>query len=106
MGEANGLVSNTVHQFSGKNGGGIWGALRGGIVCFPDTSNPENFKCYDTRDGLQDEYIHALMEDGNANVWFSSDKGISCYNERERSYTIMVIVMGFLWGAFRMQLYV
>ena len=81
-GEANGLVSNTVHQFSGKNGGGIWGALRGGIVCFPDTSNPENFKCYDTRDGLQDEYIHALMEDGNANVWFSSDKGISCYNER------------------------
>lgn len=80
-GEANGLVSNTVHQFSGKNGGGIWGALRGGIVCFPDTSNPENFKCYDTRDGLQDEYIHALMEDGNGNVWFSSDKGISCYNE-------------------------
>lgn len=81
-GEANGLVSNTVHQFSGKNGGGIWGALRGGIVCFPDTGTPENFKCYDTRDGLQDEYIHALMEDGNGNVWFSSDKGISCYNER------------------------
>lgn len=22
------------------------------------------------------------MEDGNGNVWFSSDKGISCYNER------------------------
>lgn len=82
--EANGLVSNTVHQFSDKSGGGIWGALRGGIVCFPDTGNPENFQCYDNRNMLQDEYIHALMEDNNGNVWFSSDKGISCYNVREK----------------------
>ena len=93
-------------NFSGKNGGGIWGALRGGIVCFPDTSNPENFKCYDTRDGLQDEYIHALMEDGNGMYGLVQIKEFLVIMRGARNYTIMVIVMEFLWEVFRMQLYV
>ena len=79
-----GLCSNTVHQLiSDKEGKGVWGALRGGIVRIADTRKPSSFRCYGRKDGLEDVYVHALHEDGAGNLWFSTECGISCMHREE-----------------------
>ena len=79
LNDKNGLCSNTVHLLAPDNeGSGLWGALRGGIVRIPDTEEPNEFRCYSSKDGLEDVYIHALKEDTAGNLWFSTDHGITC----------------------------
>lgn len=85
--DKNGLISNTIHQFSfDGDRRGVWVALRGGIARIPDTLVPEEFICYDSRNELNDVYVHALVEDWQHNLWFSTDRGISCYRKQEKKF--------------------
>lgn len=61
------------------SGGKIWfGTRDGGLVFYdPDT---EKFKTYDMNNGLPNNTIYGILEDGQNNLWLSSNKGISKFN--------------------------
>ncbi len=49
-----------------------------GLVCFLSTDEL-NYKTYQRKDGLINTNICAITEDKKGNIWFSNNKGISCY---------------------------
>ena len=82
----NGFCSNSINQLYMDTEGGIWAATRNGIGYIKDTNHPESFIGYQYEDGLEDTYIHALQEDKAGNIWFSTDKGISCWNREQDKF--------------------
>ena len=82
----NGFCSNSINQLYIDTKGGIWAATRSGIGYIKDTNHPENFTGYKYGDGLEDTYVHALQEDKDGNIWFSTDKGISCWNREQNKF--------------------
>jgi len=59
--------------------GKLWfGTRDGGLIVFdPQT---RQFKTYDMKDGLPNNDIYGILEDGKNNLWLSSNKGISKFN--------------------------
>ena len=84
--DENGFCSNSINQLYMDSQGGIWAATRNGIGYIKDTKQPELFTQYSYEDGLEDTYIHALQEDKAGNIWFSTDKGISCWNRKRNKF--------------------
>lgn len=82
----NGLYSDAINQLYLDAQGEVWVATRNGIGYIKDTSHPESFTVYKYEDGLEDTYIHALQEDKAGNIWFSTDKGISCWNRKQNKF--------------------
>lgn len=66
-----------------------WGTGEG-LVCFPST-DALTYKTYQRKDGLLNTNICAITEDKKGNIWFSNNKGISCYVTDKTASTITVI---------------
>lgn len=56
----------------------MWIGTGEGLVCFPST-NVLTYKTYQRKDGLTNTNICAITEDKKGNIWFSNNKGVSCY---------------------------
>ena len=56
----------------------MWIGTGEGLVCFLSTDEL-NYKTYQRKDGLINTNICAITEDKKGNIWFSNNKGISCY---------------------------
>ena len=56
----------------------MWIGTGEGLVCFLSTDEL-NYKTYQRKDGLINTNICAIAEDKKGNIWFSNNKGISCY---------------------------
>jgi signal transduction histidine kinase/ligand-binding sensor domain-containing protein len=65
--------------------GNLWvGSNKYGVYyCKPDGSVIQNF---DNTNGLPGNRIHAIIEDNNGNMWFSTSNGISCYNIKTKKF--------------------
>lgn len=74
----NKFCSNVVCMMIMDHRGHVWIATKNGLGYIPDTRRPDDFKCYTTRNGLTNSYIHAIQEDRHGNIWMTSDRGISC----------------------------
>ena len=81
-----GFCSNVINQLYLDAKGGVWAATRNGLGYIKDTNHPEHFTGYKYGDGLKDTYVHALQEDKVGNIWFSTDKGISCWNRKQEKF--------------------
>lgn len=64
-------VYNTLYTDSR---GWTWGGTSDGLELF---STRENKKKYHTKDGLSNNFIHALLEDKNGHIWVTTSNGIS-----------------------------
>ena len=47
---------------------------------------PEPGKTYDKTNGLPDNTIHAIVEDNQGNLWISTNKGISHFNQKTQHF--------------------
>ena len=56
----------------------MWIGTGEGLVCFLSTDEL-NYMTYQRKDGLINTNICAIAEDKKGNIWFSNNKGISCY---------------------------
>ncbi len=75
---ANGSLSSSIVPFLLQDSNAnIWAATLAGLVEFPkgDWAHPYTFG-YSA--GLTDVMIHAIAEDKEHNIWFSTDRGLSC----------------------------
>lgn len=100
----NGFCSNAVNNLYADSKGCIWAATRNGIACFENTENPSRYKVYNELQGIENPYVHAILEDQSGNLWFSTNSGISLWDgtrERFNNYShLNGVPMGdFLNGA-------
>jgi signal transduction histidine kinase/DNA-binding response OmpR family regulator/sugar lactone lactonase YvrE len=82
----NGFCSNSVNSLYMDSRGSIWVATRKGIACIEDSNLPEQYECYNEKQGLQDSYVRAIQEDKDGNIWLSTDNGISFWNRQKMQF--------------------
>ena len=59
--------------------GKLWfGTRTGGLVFFDQQT--QRFRTFDMKNGLPNNCIYGILEDGKSNLWLSSNKGISKFN--------------------------
>jgi signal transduction histidine kinase/ligand-binding sensor domain-containing protein/AraC-like DNA-binding protein len=73
------LNSNSFISHYIDSRGKLWFGTRGGGLVFFDP-DIRKFKTYDMNDGLPNNTIYGILEDGQNNLWLSSNKGISKFN--------------------------
>ncbi len=77
-GDMTGISSDRTGALLETRDGTLWvGTHGGGINRFNRVTG--TFDCFDTLDGLPDNMIHGMLEDGGGNLWISSGKGICCF---------------------------
>ena len=81
----------------GSNGYGIYQRTT-------DAQGKEKFVCYSTTQGLANNSIRGLLEDGNGNIWISTNNGLSCLHSKDKrfvNYTTQdgLIDTQFYWNA-------
>jgi len=65
--------------------GNIWvGTYEGGLNLFDKTK--ETFKHYTEQDGLSNNVIYGILEDGTGKLWLSTNKGISKFDPKEKKF--------------------
>lgn len=74
-----GLNSNEIicaYQDSQKR---IWfGSLNGGLIHWDSTTH--KFSAFTKKEGLANNNVYGILEDGRGNLWVSTNKGITVYN--------------------------
>lgn len=63
----------------------LWGGTGGRGICRLDFKHNE-FKTFTTAQGLANDVIWKMLEDSSGNLWLSTNKGISCFNESQSRF--------------------
>ena len=79
---------NTVYMDSQKQNVDRNGRRSG---LFSILSRVWDYKVYRSEEGLSNVHIRAITEDNHGNIWVSTNKGISCYVERQGWFSIITI---------------
>ncbi len=78
--KSNGFPSNTVNHILTTTHGDIYVATGEGLVKFK-TASDTAYSVYNMEDGMANIHIRAIAEDSLGNIWFSTNKGISCLTD-------------------------
>lgn len=65
--------------------GRLWIGTNGGGLDSFDVST-ERFTHFTREDGLPDDAIYGILEDGSGNLWLSTGKGLSHFNPRKKEF--------------------
>ena len=79
-----GLTSRNIQCLHEDQNGNLWIGTDAGVNVY-DIETQE-FRFYDTRDGLVDNDIRTILEDENGNFWFSTFNGLSYFNDTLRTF--------------------
>ena len=63
---------------------GLWAGTLGGGLCFIDFTS-ENIRVYDKNNGLPDNNIVSILEEGD-NLWIGTYNGLSSFHIKEKSF--------------------
>ncbi len=75
------LSDNDILSIYEDGSGILWiGTWGGGLNRFDRETRPPTFTHYTTKNGLPNNMIYGILEDGEGNLWFSSNKGLSRFN--------------------------
>lgn len=101
------LSHNDVFVVYEDSGQRVWfGTSGGGLnLLMEDGGQASNggyyFKHYLEKDGLSDNEINAISEDGSGSLWIATNKGLSKFNPDEEIFTNHTTYDGVLKGKFR-----
>ena len=76
----NGFISNAVNHLYMDTKGRVWAATRGGLVHFENTAEITHHEVYNEKQGLENSFVRAIQEDGEGNIWVSTNTGISLWD--------------------------
>lgn len=98
-GKKNGLSSNSISSVMQDSNGRIWISTdRGGICRYnPQT---DNFTTFSIKDGLPDDVVYKLLEDGRGNLWFGTNKGLVRFNPDTKYVRVYTTKDGLLGNQF------
>jgi ligand-binding sensor domain-containing protein/class 3 adenylate cyclase/predicted metal-dependent HD superfamily phosphohydrolase len=89
----NSLSNNTVLSIYQDKEEFLWiGTFGGGLNRF-DIKN-ENFTVFTEKDGLSNNVIYGVLPDNNANLWLSTNKGISFFNTKTNEFKVFDVTDG------------
>ncbi len=80
------LFEYDIRDFHEDTDGIIWIASEGGgLICY----NPEKatIKNYTMHDGLPSDALHQIIQDEEGNLWISSNKGITRFDNKTQSFS-------------------
>jgi signal transduction histidine kinase/ligand-binding sensor domain-containing protein/DNA-binding response OmpR family regulator len=84
-GNPNTLSQDIVLSLYQDRKGILWiGTAGGGLNSFDPMT--EQFTTFSQKDGLQDNTIYSILEDGNENLWLSTNRGLSKFNLITRQF--------------------
>lgn len=103
----NNLLSHYIHSVADKNSisnnrikslhvdqkGFLWVGTNGGGLNKLDTTQ-NKFYHYSENDGLSDNTVYGILEDGQGRLWLSTNKGISLFNESDNRFKTFGIEHG------------
>lgn len=76
----NGFPSNAVNDIKCDSRGLMWVATRNGLVYFPDSATPGEFKEVESLKRAGVSHVMSIEEDYGHNIWVSTNKGIAHIN--------------------------
>lgn len=88
-------VINGIFQDSKEN---IWITTENGLNLYQPTSN--DFKNYNTRDGLPSNVSYSILEDDDASLWISTSNGLVHFNPSKESFKTYTKANGLLSDQF------
>lgn len=89
--------------------GDLWLGTRGFGLNHLKSFNPKTheavFENINRKDGLSNNMVYGLMEDGDSKLWITTDKGLSSYNYKTKKFKNYYTIDGlqsnqFFWGAY------
>lgn len=83
----NGFCSNAINHLFMDTQGGIWAATRNGLAYFKNSSLPAEYEIYADKEGLEDTHVRAIQEDKDANIWISTNSGISRWHKQKYRFS-------------------
>ncbi len=93
------LPENIIPELYCDSDGNLWVGTYSSGLCKYDYKQ-DNFSIYTEDNGLINNSIFGIVEDGNKNLWISGSKGISKYNKKENSFTNFDYSFGIQKGDF------
>ncbi|MDE6577630.1 MAG: response regulator [Muribaculaceae bacterium] len=83
----NSLKSNSINSIMEDSKGIIWISTdRGGLSRY--NSQTDDFTTYGQHQGLPDEIVYKVLEDGKGNLWFGTNKGLARFNPETELVTV------------------
>ncbi|WP_276166162.1 two-component regulator propeller domain-containing protein [Zobellia alginiliquefaciens] len=83
------ISHNYILSLYESTAGTLWvGTFGGGLNKFiPGTDESQaTFELYSTLDGLPNNVIKGILEDGKKNLWLSTNKGLSCFDTEKKTF--------------------
>ena len=89
-GELNYSISNnTILCLAEDQSGNIWAGTQYGLNKISGIEGEKlNVAIYTTKEGLPNDYIHAVIPDSKGNIWASTNKGIIRISSRDKSMAV------------------
>jgi len=79
------LSHNYVGPLLVDHSGTLWvGTMGGGLNRFD--RDTEQFTHFTTKDGLSDDQVRGILEDGRGRLWLSTGKGLSCFDPQTKAF--------------------
>lgn len=63
----------------------IWIGSSVGLYQSPDGSSKQQIR-YSTDNGLPNNFIHGVLEDGRGRLWITTNRGLSCFDPSEQTF--------------------
>lgn len=82
-----GLPTSSVNQIIRSADGKMWIATHKGLVCVRDANHPNALLTYDMRQGLADNFISAIEEGTDGNIWMSLSTGVSRFDRKSKRFS-------------------
>ncbi|MCC6131840.1 MAG: SpoIIE family protein phosphatase [Acidobacteria bacterium] len=79
------LSNDYVFALHLSRGGDLWVATYGGGVCRLD-SKTGRFARFTEKDGLANDAVYGILEDETGRLWLSTNKGLSCFDPKSRTF--------------------
>ncbi|MBI5470740.1 MAG: hypothetical protein HY961_00200 [Ignavibacteriae bacterium] len=79
------LGANDVRTICVTRAGELWIGTYGGGICLLNKATGR-FTRVTERDGLANNFVYGILEDDDANLWISTNKGVSRYNPAARIF--------------------
>ncbi|MEN0054944.1 MAG: ATP-binding protein [Mucilaginibacter sp.] len=79
------LSSNQVVSVCRDDAGKLWfGTIGGGVCIFNKASG--KFTVFNKKNGLPSNNVYGILEDKQQKMWFSTNHGLTCYNQRQNTF--------------------
>lgn len=77
----------------------IWIGSSVGLYKSPDGSTDHQIR-YSTNDGLPNNFIYGVLEDGRGRLWITTNRGLSCFDPSEQTFLNYTVQDGLSHGQF------